>query len=259
MKDGATIPSDENSDLPSNDGEDRIVAAIAHLAASAARDGKAPGQTSSSWQEACLREWAASLEVLLDAEEYASRALRGGQEHDVIFEEDRCIKITRDGVFGLAPGIELALVAKGAEARRFHLWEATPLQYLERLFLQNELTPGLNQLLGVLVQPGEISLVISQPRFDLNPATQAEIDAWFQGQGFARVTTAAYYREEDNLGIFDAHDKNVVKATFDPSILIPFDVIPVRPDGGFLDFIRDTLRAGDGLVVVRTTHSGSGS
>lgn len=257
MEDGARPPSDEAPDLPPDDGADRVVAAIAHLGASAARDGKALGQTTSAWQEARLREWATDLEILLDPDSYASRALRGGQEHDVIFEEDRCIKITRYGVFGLVPGIDLALVAEGDDARRFHLWEATPLQYLERLFLQNELTPGLNRLLGVIAQPEEISLVISQPRFDLNPATQAEIDAWFVGQGFEKVTTAAYYREEDNLGIFDAHDKNVVKATFDPSVLIPFDVIPVRPDGGFLDFIRDTLRRGDGIRVVKTTHTGS--
>jgi hypothetical protein len=32
--------------------------------------------------------------------------------------------VTREGVFGLTPGIDLALVAAGQDARRFQLWEA---------------------------------------------------------------------------------------------------------------------------------------
>lgn len=47
------------------------------------------------------------------------------------------------------------------------------------------------------------------------------------------------------------------RSSVDPGILIPFDVIPVQPDGGFLDFIRDTLIRGATLSVVRTTHTTS--
>ena len=46
-----------------------------------------------------------------------------------------------NGVFGLSPGIELALVSSAQGARRFHLWEASPLEYLERLHFQNLLVP----------------------------------------------------------------------------------------------------------------------
>lgn len=188
----------------------------------------------------------------------ASKVVKGGQEHDLWHDEitDRYWKLTKNGVFGLNPGIELALVSSAEDARRFHLWEATPLQYLERLELHNLLVPGLNRIEGVISQPGDLSIVTSQPRFDIIAVTQPEIDDWFVSMGFHKVADAAYFRWEDNLGIFDAHDKNVIRAG---DTLMPFDVIPCLPDGGFLDFIRDTLAAGHSLRAVRTTRSRSKS
>jgi len=127
------------------------------------------------------------------------------------------------------------------------------MEYLERLRLQNLLVPGLNALEGIIVQSdGDLSIVTSQPRFDIVPVTSSEIDEWFATQGLAKVTDAAYYRAEDNLGIFDAHDKNLVRAG---DILIPFDVIPCRPSGGFLDFIAATLAAGHHLRADRISRT----
>lgn len=53
-----------------------------------------------------------------------------------------------------------------------------------------------------------------------------------------RSRRPAYYRAEDNLGVFDAHDKNLIRAG---ELLVPFDVIPCHPGGGFLAFIEETL------------------
>jgi hypothetical protein len=183
--------------------------------------------------------------------------VRGGQEHDLFHDTatDRYFKVTRNGIFGLSPGIELALVSSGEDARRFQLWEATPLEYLERLDLLNRLVPGLNVLEGVFVQAdGDMAIVTSQPRFDIVPVCEAEIDAWFAAQGFKKITHSGYYREEDNLGIFDAHSKNVVRAG---DLLVPFDVIPCHPEGGFLQFIADTLAAGHTLKAERTATTTS--
>jgi hypothetical protein len=128
--------------------------------------------------------------------------------------------------------MDLALVSSDMEARRFQLWEATPIEYLERLLLQNELVLGLNRLEGVIDQgEADLAIVTSQPRFDIVPVTLAEIDAWFSAQGFQKVTPCGYYRAQDNLGVFDAHVKNLVR--FEDT-LIPFVVIPCRPAGGFL-------------------------
>jgi hypothetical protein len=181
-----------------------------------------------------------------------TKVVRGGQEHDLFHDEpnDRYFKVTRNGVFGFSPGIELALVSSAQDARRFHLWDATPLEYLERLHLQNLLVPGLNRLEGIIHQAnGELSIVTSQPRFEIIPVSVPEIDAWFASLGFEKITDSAYYRREDNLGVFDAHDKNLVRAGDD---LVAFDIIPCHPAGGFLTFIEETLAAGHTLRAVRT-------
>lgn len=231
------------------DGADLVRAALDHLRGIQAPGGETSGPPALARQKAHLREWAESLGLLLNAEELIPRLERGGQEHDWFQDGERVVKVTRDGVFGLSPGIELALVSSSEDARRFHLWEATPLEYLERLDLHNQLVPDLNHLEGILSQPdGDLAMVTSQPRFDIVPVSEAEIDEWFAAQGFRKVTRSAYYREEDNLGVFDAHDKNVVRAA---DTLVPFDVIPCLPAGGFLEFIADTLAAGHSLHAVR--------
>lgn len=238
------------------DGPDLIVAALDFIRGVSEAGSGALGTPPLAIQERKLLEWATGIDLILDHKSINRDLNRGGQEHDFIRRGERIFKVTRNGIFGLSPGIELALVSSAEDARRFHLWEASPLEYLERLRLQNLLVPGINTLEGLILQPGgDLAIVTSQPRFDIVPVTTAEIDAWFSSQGFLKVTTAAYYREEDNLGIFDAHDKNLVRA--DDSILIPFDVIPCHPAGGFLTFIEETLKSGHTLRAVRTvtTHS----
>ena len=192
--------------------------------------------------------------LLLAPDDLPSKSVKGGQEHDLWHDEgtDRYWKSTRDGVFGLQPGIELALVASGNEARRFHLWEASPLEYLERLRLHNLLVPSLNRFEGIVVQLDELIIVTSQPRFDIVPVTTGEIDAWFLSLGFEKITSSGYYRSADNLGVFDAHDKNLIR--FEDT-LIPFDVIPCRPAGGFREFIGQVIAAGHSLHTERTTRT----
>jgi hypothetical protein len=142
--------ADQAPRLRGDEGEDPIVAALDFLRGGPPGDGPLSGQTSLARQKARLQEWAEGLGLLLEGAGIAARLVRGGQEHDVFAEGDRFFKVTRSGVFGLAPGIDLALVPADQDARRFHLWEATPWEYLERLRLQNLIPPGLNRLEGVI-------------------------------------------------------------------------------------------------------------
>jgi len=250
-------PDDARPSAPHRgaDAADLVLAALNHLRRVQETSGGALGAPTLARQEKDLREWAASLGLLLEADTNTARLTRGGQEHDYFDEGERVFKVTRNGVFGLSPGIELALVSSADDARRFHLWEVSPIEYLEHLHLQNQLVPGLNLLEGVIFQAdGDLAIVTSQPRFELVPVTTAEIDAWFASLGFVKVTTSAYYRAEDNLGIFDAHDKNLVRAG---DVLVPFDVIPCHPAGGFLAFIAETLAAGHTLRALRTVTTTS--
>lgn len=242
------------------DGEDLVLAALGIVRGSVSPDRSPSGSPSLARQKESLREWADRLGLLLSPSDLPEKVVRGGQEHELFHDEatDRYFKVTRNGVFGLSPGIELALVSSAQDARRFHLWEASPLEYLERLYLQNLLVPGLNAFEGLIVQPGdEMAIVTSQPRFDIVAVSTEEIDAWFASLGFVKITDAAYYRAEDNLGVFDAHDKNLVRAGED--VLVPFDVIPCHPAGGFLAFIEETLAGGHTLRAVRTVTTDSDS
>lgn len=254
-------PPTGNSHPPAHqrgtDEGDLIRAALNHLRGVQEAGGGSSGSPSLARQEACLLQWADGLGLLLNPEKIIPFLDRGGQEHEILKQGERVLKVTRNGVFGLSPGIELALVSSAQDARRFHLWEASPIEYLERLRLQNLLVPGLNRLEGLIHQAnGELAIVTSQPLFEIIPVSVAEIDAWFASRNFQKITDSAYYRREDNLGVFDAHDKNLVRAGAD---LIPFDVIPCHPAGGFLAFIEETLAAGHSLRAVRTvtTHSHS--
>lgn len=242
---------DQASHFRSGNERDLVVEALSHLRGILPAGGGASGTPSLARQKEGLAQWARGLGLLLNADEIAPKLLKGGQEHEFYREGDRVIKVTCGGVFGFSPGIELALVSSSQDARRFHLWEATPIEYLERLRLLNELVPGLNRFEGVMVQMDDLAIVTSQPAFDLNPVPESEIDTWFALQGFTKITHAAYYRAEDNLGIFDAHSKNLVRSG---QTLIPFDVIPCHPDGGFLAFIEATLASGHTLQAVRSTH-----
>lgn len=234
------------------DAGDLILEALNFIRGSLPGNGETFGPPSLAWQKSRLLQWADRLGLPLNPTDLPEKLIRGGQEHELFHDQltDRYIKVTRNGVFGLSPGIELALVSSAQDARRFHLWEASPIEYLERIHLQNLLVPALNQLEGIIHQAnGELAIVTSQPRFDIIPVSTAEIDAWFAARGFEKITDSAYYRREDNLGVFDAHDKNLVRADDD---LIPFDVIPCQPAGGFLTFIEETLKAGHSLLTVRT-------
>lgn len=176
----------ETAAHPGADGQDLILAALDHLRGGLSANGSTPGAPPLARQKKDLREWARGLGLLLNSKDLPAKVIRGGQEHDVYHDEtsDRYFKATRDGVFGFSPGIELALVSSSEDARKFHLWHASPIEYLERLLLQNELVPHLNRLEGIIDQGDDLVIVTSQPRFDIVPVTQEEIDAWFVAQGF---------------------------------------------------------------------------
>jgi hypothetical protein len=256
MSDESTRPTRNHPHHHSrDDGEDLIITAQAHLRASTRRDGKTPWETTTANQKRCLKDRAESRGIFIELSHYADSLKKGGQEHEVIPKETHYLKITRSGYFGFQPGIELAMVNATEDARRFHLWEATPWEYLERLRLQNLLTNNINTLIGFTADADDLAFVISQPRFKLIPVTQDEIDQWFISLGFEQVTNSAYYRKADNLAIFDAHDKNVIRSSTNPNLLIPFDIIPVQPSKGFLKFIQDTLSTNATLQVIRSSHT----
>jgi hypothetical protein len=143
-------PPTGNSHPPAHqrgtDEGDLVLAVLDYLRGVQEAGGSPSGPPPLARQEACLLQWADRLGLLLNPEGIIPFLDRGGQEHEILKKGERVLKVTRNGVFGLSPGIELALVSSAQDTRRFHLWEASPIEYLERLHLQNLLVPGLNRL-----------------------------------------------------------------------------------------------------------------
>jgi hypothetical protein len=120
--------------------------------------------------------------------------------------------------------------------------------------LQNVLVPGLIEFEGVLDLEVELAIVISQPYFPIIAVGDEEIEEWFSGKGYKKVTHAAFYKASENLAVFDAHDRNVIRFK---DTLIPFDVIPCFPDMELMTLIQQALERGDAVSAQRITQTTS--
>jgi hypothetical protein len=147
-------PTRRKDDSPSPylggaDGADFIVATLDYLRRSLSSDLATSGTPPVIRQKQILRQWAECSNRILNCASLPQRIVRGGQEHDIFHDEreDRYFKVTRDGLFGLTPGIELALVSSDRDPRRFHLWEASP---IKAVFRESEflITNGFTRYVG---------------------------------------------------------------------------------------------------------------
>jgi len=161
---------------------------------------------------------------------YLSSFTKGGEEHRVRFDEqsDRYWKATYPGRSGYT-----MIAAHDGLVEMVH---ATPLEYLERLLLQNRLFGDDNQLEAISEEPGGMVILTSQRNIPGTDATLTEIELyfrsmWFQplhGLNVANPGSLSFYRDLDEIAIFDAHRANLVK--HDTGHIIPIDLILVRAD-----------------------------
>lgn len=113
---------------------------------------------------------------------------------------------------------------------------ALPLEYLERLLLQNSLFGDRLTLEGVAQEAGQLVIVTSQPTMLGGPVSKTEMLAfmaklWFQpltGLSLAWQNALAFYRDLDEVAAFDAHPSNFVKD--DNGVVLPIDLVLVRAD-----------------------------
>ncbi|NBV25078.1 MAG: hypothetical protein EBS05_24555 [Proteobacteria bacterium] len=140
----------------------------------------------------------------------------------------RYFKATHAGKFGF---YVIALSDGTAE-----LTGATPLEYLERLQLQNELFTDDIRLVGVAIERNQTVIVTSQEAIRGRDVTAEEMTAfmrklWFQplhGLSLGRPGSLAFYRDLDEVAAFDAHPGNFVKD--DNGVVLPIDLVLVRAD-----------------------------
>jgi len=163
---------------------------------------------------------------------WLTEAQCGGAEHFIQHAagDERLVKVTYPGEYGLR--MRLVLPAGTMPDRlsdAIGLGPATPLQYLDRLALHNDLFGDDVEFLGLVRQRGRLSMVISQIFLRGEKPEIPQIESFMADNGFRKAGGEnVYFRTEDRLAVFDAHARNFVLTEGVP---VPFDVIPQYVSG----------------------------
>lgn len=152
-----------------------------------------------------------------------------GNEHQVWFqaESDTYLKVTWPDFFGL-----LVLYRQDEEER------ASPIAYLERWHLHNELFGDCVRFLGALDEGGRLRLVIQQRAIAGVPATLTQINDFFTSNGWRRFTVngeVAYFDVERQVVISDTHRGNLI--LMEDGLLAPIDLRVQPISGALLDYV----------------------
>ena len=181
-------------------------------------------------QERDLLAWAREGRGLIDPAAYLPRIEDRGEEHRVWLDtaSQRYFKATHPGRFGFS----VVALPDGS----LELTGATPLEYFERLLLQNSLFGDRIRLEGIAVEGGQTVVVSSQPNIEGDAVSDADMNAfmtklWFtplRGLSLGRPGALAFYRDLDEVAAFDAHAGNFVKDG--NGVVLPIDLVLLRAD-----------------------------
>lgn len=168
--------------------------------------------------------------LLLQREALDSPPDAFGYEHQVWFPLDsgsdggRVVKLTYPNCFGHLPD--------GTEA--------SPVGYLQRLLLQNQVFGDDIRFEGLLEPtPWTFRVVTSQPAVRGRPAQVDEIQDFFTMHGFQRVLWLGkwvWFRPDDRMICADTHGGNVLVTDEDHLVAIDVPVMPAP--AGFPDITR---------------------
>lgn len=189
-----------------------------------------------------LVEWADERGVLARRSQPPPEDDLTGGEHLVELNEAEGLvfKATKAGKFGFGVDREMIRPKKRREPPRITvgLTDATPDEYLTRLYLQNEEFGDEIQVLGVAKYPQGVSVLTAQPFYRGERTEQPVIDAWFSARGWTPVSgkEGGFYHPGKDLLILDALPRNVL--TLEDGELMPFDVVIVRPT----EEVRNSLK-----------------
>lgn len=195
-----------------------------------------------------LENWADEERLWIDPQSVTDLRDPNTREH-LLFRPthagDRIFKLTKEKGFGLYPRCDPKAFYRGNCRYWFKDHAGTPLQYLRRLSLSNtelmghldpQKYPELNRLEGFVKTRETFRIATSQPFFDGVPPSVVEISDWFRDQGFAFIAEYTWFRESDHLAVFDTWEKNLMIVGDD---IAPFDVIPIRAEGLFLEKLQE--------------------
>lgn len=139
-----------------------------------------------------------------------------GNEHQVWFQQDShsYLKATWPDFFGLL------VVHRLNEEHK-----ASPIEYLERWHLHNEVFGDQVEFLGALASNAGLRLLIRQPAIAGTPATDEQIRNFFTSSGclpFVIDGNTAFFDPERNIVISDTHRGNIILMA--DGLLAPIDL-----------------------------------
>jgi hypothetical protein len=152
-----------------------------------------------------------------------------GNEHQVWFEGETAtfLKATWPDFFGLR------VIHRSDEDPR-----ASPVGYLDRWHLHNQLFGDAVRFLGALDTPQGLRLIIRQPAIAGVPATEEQIRDFFAGNGWRPFRVdgeLAFFDPVHHVAISDTHRGNLV--LMDDGFLAPIDLRVERLSGSLLDTV----------------------
>lgn len=152
-----------------------------------------------------------------------------GNEHQVWFHADSetYLKATWPDFFGMR------VIHRPHEEPK-----ASPIAYLERWHLHNEIFGDQVVFLGAHQTDGGLRLLIRQPAIAGIPATEEQIRAFFTGSGwlpFMIDGNTAYFDPERRIVISDTHRGNLI--LMDDGLLAPIDLRVQPVSGSLLDTV----------------------
>ncbi|MFC4994460.1 hypothetical protein [Rubritalea tangerina] len=183
------------------------------------------GSTCYAEEIGIFRRTAEELRLFLDTPppELARSPDDEGNEHQVWFRPDSAsfLKATWPDHFGM-------LVVHRADEEP----AASPIAYLERWLLHNEIFGDSVEFLGALDTDQGMRLLISQPAILGQPATDAQIKDFFTSSGWKRFQIAndiAYFEPQRQIVVSDTHRGNLI--LMGDGLLAPIDlrVQPLTP------------------------------
>ena len=167
------------------------------------------------WAEA--QRFTSTFGARPDDDYYRLLGLEGsvaGNEHSVVFPQSsgRVIKITHPDKFGKAYPIVDGIPTHS---------NATPLEYLDRLLLSNQVFSDEVRLERVVIdQEGAMRLITSQPLVVGTQPDDVEVHDALRDLGFdpfesvdGKPMTNDWFRELDQVLAFDAHAGNFIKTS----------------------------------------------
>lgn len=227
-------PQHEQDDSPASSEGDRHPTRFGEAAEALAGAGAGSGRSLAEAQVQRLIEWAKASQCLIEETKFEALPLVSEEtsEHEVRFRESdhRVVKRTWTGTFGMVPAWVDGMWRPAA---------ATPLEYLRRFALHNQLFQDDVRLEGVIVSerpttlvgaiPGGVSIVISQRWLiaadseDPNPSDE-EIASFMRELGFEAIPNSffGWFSESAGLVLLDAKPDNLVKTA---AGILPFDLL----------------------------------